>query len=78
MVRVLSYLVGLGLALSHSALAFVVSCPCVRPSTNVRAQEAASSSTPGSSEAETKSEPCPGYPRCDGGYREKGCDGSGR
>lgn len=25
-----------------------------------------------------KNEPCKGYPDCDGAYRDKGCDGSGR
>eukprot|EP00903_Cladosiphon_okamuranus_P015740 g14528.t1 len=39
----------------------------------LRAQQADVSAPPGSSD-----DLCPGYPRCSGEYRDKGCDGTGR
>lgn len=46
-----------------------------RTAAALQAQEDDASSTapPGSSD-----DACPGYPRCSGEYRDKGCDGTGR
>lgn len=73
---------------SSSATSFVVRClrttKCLRdrslPSNTFR--KSADSETTHTQDdggvAVVNSRPCVGYPKCDGEYRDKGCDGSGR
>lgn len=74
--RIFHYIMAIGLLLIPSALALLVTSPRLRAYTLLRAQEPAET-TPGTRN-EASTDPCPGYPRCDGAYRDKGCDGSGR
>lgn len=76
MVRALPYLIAVGLISRPSALAFSVPHPIMRPDTAQRAQEGEGNTVDREIEAQT--DLCPGYPKCDGAYRDKGCDGSGR
>lgn len=82
MTRLVSWMIGVALALSRfsAATAFALPCPRatslrIRATDNADVEPAVDKTV---ADIGTSTEPCEGYPKCDGAYRDKGCDGSGR
>lgn len=76
MLRVAAYVLCIAFLSISPVFAFHLPIRCSRPGTTLRAQESVGNAV--SSDTEVESVPCPGYPKCDGEYRDKGCDGTGR